>query len=80
MRMCGVGVFDSEEPVGQMSREQRAAFLESVPKAQVLLFCPVCCSPDEREVRDGVQITVTCGQCGQVFALGIDLTRIEEHS
>lgn len=63
-----------------MNREQMADHLESVSKAQVHFFCPVCCSPDEREVRDGELVEVNCGNCTQVFRLVADLKRIEENS
>lgn len=73
-------ITDTEETPGQMNRQQRADLLASVPKEQVHFFCPVCCSPDEREARDGEMIDVHCGNCGQVFRLVVDLKRIEENS
>lgn len=79
-RQRGIGVNDSIPMPGGFTKAEMAAYLESIPKAQVTLFCPVCCSPDEREARDGSQIDITCNQCGQVFRLGIDLKRIEENS
>lgn len=46
---------------------------------QVIIFCPVCCSPLDAAGTEGESVEMDCGVCGQVFTLPLSPARVAQH-